>query len=204
MTKTSLLLKLPQPVYMCLYSCPHASGKAKRIIIISMLSVLLLSGCNPIMTETDTQQSSTPITSQPSFLPISVKNTSTIRSIHEWRFYTVNAITWALDSTLFAVAGAESDNGKFGIYAYNISNFEERWFQELRNVPFGMTINPNTHAVFVPLLGGSNFVLDTATGKILKQVDYNVTLPCRGGIKSDFLPNGKQVFILNTHYRKSH
>lgn len=147
------------------------------VIVSSALVVLLLSGCNSSRANTSTY---------------------TLEPIERWTVDDINAVAWSRDNEMFAIAGEE--NGDSGIYAYRVNGTERLWSRELRNTPFTLTFTPNNQTIFIPLLGGSTFFIDKANGQVVRELDYDVSMPCFDGIMAAFSPNGMKLFTLSTDF----
>lgn len=147
------------------------------VIVSSALVVLLLPGCN----------------SSEAKIPAYA-----LEPIERWTVDDINAVAWSRDNEMFAMAGEE--NGDFGIYAYRVNGAERLWSQELRNTPFTLAFTPNSQTIFVPLLGGSTFFIDEANGQVVRELDYDVSMPCFGGMKAAFSPDGMKLFTLSTDF----
>ena len=157
-----------------------------RIIIPTVLLVLI-SNCALQPTLTPPNQTSFPV--------ISNRNAAQIRLLKEWEIYDVNAITWSIDSSTFAVAGKEnSDNvNLFGIYTYDINSFEKLWFSEVY-VPFSLTYSPDNKSIAVPSLG--LFLLNAKTGERTKEIPYQ--RGCIGSQEIKYNSDGTHIFTLST------
>ena len=156
----------------------HLNSVANSVAIVATaLVVLFLSGCNSSRTNTSTYA---------------------LEPIERWTMDDINAVAWSRDNEMFAIAGEE--NGDSGIYAYRVNSTEQLWLQELRNTPFTLAFTPNDRTIFIPLLGGSTFFIDRANGQVVKELDYDVGMPCFGEMKAAFSPDGMKLFTLSTDF----
>jgi WD40 repeat protein len=171
-------------------------SEALRIKAIPIMVLILLSSCNTTLSK-DIQAGSTPTLPSAglSLRLISNQNISNLEPIKEWEIYDINDIAWSINSSMFAIAGEENDDGIFGVSAFNIDASEMLWFHETY-VPFSLVFSPDNQVIAVPFFAGIN-LLNTTTGQSVKEILYQKET-CFGSMGIRFSPDGTKIFTLRS------
>lgn len=171
-----------------LKNLPKQSSQRTKFICVSIILLLLFSGCNVIMKPKAVQP---PFSFTPENYIFSVSPSS------KWEIYDVNALSWSPDESMFAVAGKgdKSDIDLFHVYTYKVNTFAKIWGSEIY-IPFGLVYSPDSSVIAVPYSSGIRF-LDATKGNIVKKIAYRNG--CFGDQDIKYNPSGSQIFTLDTN-----
>lgn len=144
----------------------------------------------------------TSLTPVPSYaLSISETTVGSLVPLKEWELYTVNSITWAMDSSAFAIAGSTNNNDGPNVFAFNVDAPSPLWSQKLHQpTTFSLTYSLDNKSIVIPYRAGFGR-LDATSGQVIKGFDEQYATPdkvCFGNLGIEFSPNGKNLIMLDT------
>lgn len=117
--------------------------------------------------------------------------------ISEWKLYDIENITWAMDSSSFAVLGKEKDDDIFGVYMYRTSAAGKDWFHKA-DISLDLAFSPDNQVIAIPIFPSRNLILlNQNTGDLIKEVSYYMQPSCFGLEQIRYSPDGKKIFSLD-------